>query len=224
MEDKKNNHDFLTINDLETFNDKVNRVVLNKKPQEKIEPTVDNDGIVDEVPYDSSQFQSVIEDPKNIPEGLLQQLADIIDKKSHYSVNDNTDNSVKGPNTIDRLSNSIAIAYISKDGIPVAVGTLVDPTIENYKGIIPSDYYELKSGKPLENRVQQDFFAVTPENHDKGIAQELKQLLSTITPNMFVINSVTDKETSTGLFKNGYKLLTRFNTEWESEPIELWVN
>ena len=221
MNKKRTVHDFLTVGDLDNFNDKVNRVVFNKEPIPEVK---DESKEVQEIPYDPNRFESVIVDPKDIPDELLQQLADIVDKKTHFNENDFIDSNAKGPNTADKILNSVAVAYITEGSIPVAVATLIDPTKQNYKGIIPSDYYELKSGKPLENRIQQEFFAIMPEYHDKGLAQELKSLLLETSPNMFIINSTTDKETATGLAKNSYKLISRLDTEWEDEPIELWVN
>ena len=130
----------------------------------------------------------------------------------------------KGPDTTDKILNSIAVVYILEDGIPVAVSTLLDPTKENYKGIIPSDYYEMKSGKSLQGRHQQEHFAVKPDKHNLGLAQELKRLLLESSPKTFVINQSPDTESSFGLAKNGYQVISKFNTEWETEPVQLWIN
>jgi len=220
MEDMGINNDkykFLSVNDLDTFNNKINPLVDGKSDEHTESEDV-------EVNYEPERYESSIVDPKNISEELLHQLADIVDKKSYYNVNDFSDNSTKGPNTVDRILNAIAVAYVMKEGLPVAVATLLDPTVENYKGIIPSDYYELKSGTSMEDKIQQEFFAVKPEYHNRGLAQELKRLILKTAPSMFIINPISDKETSIGLFKNGYKLISRFDTEWEDEPIELWTN
>ena len=81
MKEKKNIHDFLTINELETFNDKVNRIVSGE-PSKPSEPKTVPGNEKKEVPFDSNKYQSFIVNPKDIPDDLLYQLADIIDKKT----------------------------------------------------------------------------------------------------------------------------------------------
>jgi len=215
-------YDFLSVDKMKKLNKKVNHLVDDQAQQPQPEPEAVTDN--EDIPFSTDRYESYTVNPNEISEDLLHQLADIIDKKSYYNENDFSDSSIKGPNTTDRILNSIAVAYVMEEGLPVAVATLLDPTVENYKGIIPSDYYELKSGRSMENKIQQEFFAVKPEYHNRGFAQELKRLLLETAPAMFIINPVSDKETSTGLFKNGYKLVARFDTEWESEPVELWIN
>ena len=118
----------------------------------------------------------------------------------------------------------MGVAYITEDDIPVACATLTDPTIGNYKGIIPLDYYELKSGYSLEGRLQQEFFAVKPEYRGMGIATELRDLLESISADMFITIPVWDTDTIDGLVKNGYKFIAEFNTDWEQAPVQLWIN
>ncbi len=218
----ENIHDFLTIGDLKRFNKNMDSIEATTSGKKEKVPEVNEN--VDEQPFDATKFDVMSTDPKELDQDVLNQLADIIDKKTHYSVNELSESNDVGPNTIDRILNAIVAVYVLDRGMPVGVSILTDPTIENYKGIIPGDYYELKTGKSLENRLQQEFFAVKPEYHNKGIAQELKNKLQEISEHMFVINKTSDVETSTGLAKNGYKLLGQFNTDWESEPIELWIN
>jgi hypothetical protein len=220
MENNNNMHDFLTVMDLDNFNEKVNKAGLNKTPGKSEEP---QKVIRPETKYDTDEFKSYIVNPKDIPETILKQLADVVDKKSFFNKNDPSAKPA-GPDTTERILSSIAVACILQNTIPVAVATLLDPTKENYKGIIPCDYYELKSGKSLEDRIQQDFFAVVPEKQNLGLAQELKRQLMTVAKKMFVINLSSDVETAKGLAKNGYKLISVFNTEWEQEPVELWIN
>ena len=125
---------------------------------------------------------------------------------------------------MDKINDAIAVAYITEDGIPVAASTLRDPTIQDYKGIIPGDYYELKSGVSLENRLQQEYFEIHPDFHDMGLAGELRRTLKTIVDDMFVIVPVTDTNTIAGLNTAGYKKMSEFKTDWEQVPVQLWIN
>ena len=173
---------------------------------------------------DRNKFDSVIVKPEAIPQDDLNQCADIIDSKTHFDSQDFRDTWLKGPNTVDRLLSSMGVAYVTEDDIPVACATLTDPTQINYKGIIPLDYYELKSGFSLAGRLQQEFFAVKPEYRGMGIATELRDLLESVSPKMFITVPVWDTDTITGLVKNGYKFVAEFNTDWEQAPVQLWIN
>lgn len=219
MENKKNIQDFLSVSDMQTFNEKVNYVVSGKQPQEEIEV---EKAVGKEL--DRNKFDSVIVKPEAIPQDDLNQCADIIDSKTHFDSQDFRDTWLKGPNTVDRLLSSMGVAYVTEDDIPVACATLTDPTQINYKGIIPLDYYELKSGFSLAGRLQQEFFAVKPEYRGMGIATELRDLLESVSPKMFITVPVWDTDTITGLVKNGYKFVAEFNTDWEQAPVQLWIN
>jgi hypothetical protein len=222
MEPKRSPHEFLTVSDLDNFNDKVSRLMGTEPKKEVVKPET-SPKITHEL-YNREKFDSFLVKPEELEDSLLYQLADIIDKKSFYSVNDFKEVDKVGPSTTDRLLNSISVAYVLYEGIPVGVATIVDPTKENYKGIIPLDYYELKTGKSLAERNLQEFFAVAPEYHNKGISGELRKLILSESPKVFVLNSVRDKETQHGLYKNDYKLIARINTEWEQDPVEVWIN
>jgi hypothetical protein len=76
----------------------------------------------------------------------------------------------------------------------------------------------------LENRIQQEFFTVADEYKSLGIAGELRRLLETIAPAMFVTVDISDKDTIIGLQRNGYKFVNQFDTDWESAPVQLWLN
>lgn len=218
MENKKSIHDFLNVSDLETFNEKVNYIVSGKKPEQEVEvePVVKD--------LDRNRFESTIVKPEALSQDVLYQCADIIDGKTHFDRQDFRDSWLKGPNTVDRLLNSMGVAYVSEDDIPVACATLTDPTINNFKGIIPLDYYELKSGFDLSGRLQQEFFEVKPEYKQMGIAGELRDLLESISQNMFITVPVWDTDTIAGLAKNGYKFVAEFHTDWEQAPVQLWIN
>lgn len=214
MEEKDNKHDFLTVGDLESFADKVNRVVYGKeKPQDQPKT----------VAFDSTKFQTYISKPEDVPEDVTYQLADLFDENTHFEKT-NTDAQQIGPSTPDKIKESLAVAYILENNIPVAGATLLDPTKQNYKGIIPGDYYALKSGFNLEDRVQQEFFEVAPDKHNLGLAQELKKTLEEVAPKMYVIVTNNDTDTVSGLQKNGYKFVAQFKTDWEDAPVQLWIN
>lgn len=172
-------------------------------------------------PYDSNKFHSYISAPENVPNDVVFQLAEMFDGNTHFQEHEEKQ---VGPNTADRIRQSLAVAYILEDGVPVAGATLEDPTVQNYKGIVPKDYYELKSGLSLNGRIVQSFFQVLPSHRSLGLAGELKRKLEELAPNMFVIVAKNDRSTQTGLFKNGYKLTSEFNTDWETTPVQLWIN
>jgi len=205
-------HDFLTLSDLTTFNESVEYNVTNT-PEKK-----------EHHEFDSDRFESFIVNPADLTDDVVYQLSDIIDKKLSLDTPEVDDNATKGPNTVDKILSSLAVAYVTEEGIPVGVATLVDPTVENYKGITPLDFYSLKGAVNLENRIQQEFFTVADEYKSLGIAGELRRLLETIAPAMFVTVDISDKDTILGLQRNGYKFVNQFDTDWESTPVQLWLN
>lgn len=212
MNINKNTHDFLTLGDLKSFNESVDDTILN-----------DNDE-AEQVEYNPTQFESFIVDPIELDDDVMYQLSDIIDKKTQLDDRDYTAKSFKSPNTVDRLLNSEKIAYITENRIPVAVGTVVDATKENYMGIIPADFYALKSATNLEGRMHQEFFTVIDEKKDMGLSGELRKLLEVEAPLMFITIPVSDTDTLEGVVANGYKMVSEFETEWETVPVQLWIN
>jgi hypothetical protein len=220
MENKRTIHDFLTVSDLDSFNDKVSYVVSGKA-RESEDAETENQGVKE---FDRERFESTVVRPEAVPQDILNQCADIIDAKTHLNQQDFRDTWNNSPNTVDRLLSSMGVAYITENDIPVACATLADPTEINFKGIIPIDYYELKSGYDLSGRLQQEFFAVKPEYLGMGISGELRDLLESISEKMFITVPVWDTDTIAGLAKNGYKLVAEFNTDWEQAPVQLWIN
>lgn len=205
-------HKFLTLGDLKSFNESVEYNVKDKDVKKE------------EHPFDSTKFESNLVNPADLTDDVLYQLSDLIDKKLNLDVPENDTSSQKGPNTVDKLLASLAVAYVSFEGIPVGVATLVDPTLENYMGIIPLDFYSLKGAVNLENRIQQEFFTVADEYKKQGIAGELRSLLESVAPAMFVIADVNDKDTIEGLKSNGYVYVNQFNIDWNTIPVQLWLN
>lgn len=206
-----NIHDFLTLGDLKSFN-------------ESVEYNIKDNETHSHHPFDSTRFDSTLVNPSDLSDDILYQLADLVDKKLNLDTPEYDTNSHKGPNTVDKILSSIAVAYVTEDGIPVGVATLVDPTVENYMGIIPLDFYSLKGSTNLENRIQQEFFTVADEYKKMGVAGELRRLVETVAPAMFVTVDIADKDTIDGLKTNGYVYVNQFNTDWDSIPVQLWIN
>jgi len=216
MDTQKN---YLSLGDLDPFVDKVNSEVLG----EKTEPTApDTEASKEPLDMTPAPSEACIKNPGEVPEDTLYQLADLVDGYGHFQQDD--EEHQVGPNTADRIRSSLAVVYVLEDGIPVAGAILVDPTQENYQGIVPGDYYELKSGENLEGRIQQDFFVVQPDKKGRGYAGQLKKALESIAEKMFVVITSTDKDTEAGLLKNGYTFLSEFETDWEDVPVQLWIN
>lgn len=193
----------------------INSLVKSVEDKEKVEPK--------EVPYDSERFTSYVTEPKKVPIDVLNQLGDLFDKNNHFEKVNPSDPSI-GPNTTDLILNSEKVIYIVDNNIPVAGAVLYDPTVQSYKGIIPKDYYELKSGISLNGRVQQLFFEVRADMHNLGLANRLKGIIDKLSDRTFIIVSTTDKETQSGLQKNGYTFVSEFETDWEVNPVQLWLS
>lgn len=221
MENKRKINDFLNVSNMQSFNDKVSRVVSDKQtPTQDVEVDVESATHV----IDRDKFESTIVRPDAIPQDILHQCADIIDGKNHFNKQDFRDTWHKGPSTVDRLLDCMGVAYVTENDIPVGCAALSDPTQINYRGIIPIDYYELRSGFGLESHLQQNSFAIKPEYRGMGVASELRDLLESISPKMFITVPVWDTETIGGLSKNGYRFVSEFQTDWEQAPVQLWIN
>lgn len=205
-------HDFLTLGDFKSFNESVEKTVLNDEQVEE------------GVPHNPDQYKSFIVDPIELDDDVMFQLADIIDKKEQLDQRDYTAKAFKAPDTVERLLNSEKIAYVTENDFPIGVATIVDATKENFMGIIPVDYYALKSATNLSDRMHQEFFSVVDEKKDMGISGALRKRLEEFSPLMFVTIPVTDKDTLEGVSKNGYQLISQFETDWESSPVQLWFN
>jgi hypothetical protein len=211
MTPKKSVHNFLTLDDLRSFNEGISDMV-----SDTVATSSDS--------FDENTYTSKITTPDKLDESFAYQLADLIDKKVHMEDEGVTTLSMKSPNTIDLLLASDRVAYVKTKGSPVAVATIKDPTRENYMGIIPADFYALKSAISLDGRYQQEFFAVADEYHDLGLAAELRRLLERHYPKMFTVVPSVDKESIQGLTDNGYKFISEFETDWDLTPVQIWFN
>lgn len=179
---------------------------------------------INEIPYDTNRFTSFTVEPNQIDENTLYQLADIFDKKTHMNDEDLSVSQYTGPNTVDKILDAIAVIYIEENGVPVAAAILADPTKEDYNGIIPSDYYEMKSGTSVENRMEQEYFDVLPDKRGLGLATELRKQIDALAPNTFIIVPDNDTDTMNGLEVNGYTHVATFEIDGEVYPVQMWVN
>jgi hypothetical protein len=159
--------------------------------------------------------------PEVIDPSILNQLSDLINGFSHLSIDKSELNDYS---VIDRLNDAITITYIMLDSEPVACAILLDPNEENYKGIIPKNYYELKSGYPLDDMMQQEYFVVKSGYEGKGLAKTLRDELRKVSDNMFVVVNAIDTETLNGLENNGYTKVASFVTDWEDSEMVLYIN
>lgn len=179
-------------------------------------------------PLDPERFQAYIKSPGDIDEQTIRDIASVIDGK----LNVNPPDIGKGytppavPSTVDRLLNSLVIIYITDNGIPIAAATLVDPTVESYRGFVPLSHYSLESGYNLDGRVQQEFFAVADEYRNHGIGRELKAQIGTLGTPTFILADAGDTDSIEGLAKNGYRLVCEMDdgTGDDSQPVQLWID
>lgn len=216
------NSNFLTINELRNFNNRI----MPLSESEEIEDIDDVGDMYNPVTVKPTKvkFESWLRKPEEIDETILFELSDIQDGKVTGDMGDFADTKHIGPDTVDMIKNSIAVAYITRDGIPVGFATVIDPTIENWKGIIPLSYYELKSGINLDGRLQQEFFIVSPQYDNYGLSKELRNQISKVSPMMFAAVPAWDLRSIAGLEKNEYDFNGEFDTTWEPYPVQLWTN
>lgn len=219
---------FMSVERLKTFNDEeLKRVMgatnpVNSQAPEKpkTEPETDQS-----VAYDPNVYDSFVVSPEKLDDQILYGLSDLFDGKVSAMDTDLLANVEKvSPNTVDKIMASVAVAYITEDGIPVAGCTLRDPTTVDFRGMIPADYYEMKTGVNLENRLEQEFFQIHPDYHDQGLASELRRMISTVVDYTFIVVPSNDTSTIIGLSKAGYKLVSKFIADFDKTESQLWVN
>ena len=170
----------------------------------------------------SRVFHAYTQRPENIDDSILHQLSDLINGFDHFT--DQVSDINVGPSIYDKLKSSMAVAYIIEDSVAIAAACLFNPIEENYKGIIPQNYYELKSGEVLEGKLQQEYFVIRDGYDGKGLATTLRVELEKISEEMFVVINSLDIDTQAGLIKNGYTEIATFNTDWEDDAVILYIN
>lgn len=172
---------------------------------------------------DPARFSAFRKAPQDIPEEMRDELAALVDGKYDVAPPGYT-GTIAAPSTADRIASSIAVIYITCDGLPVAVSTLVDPTGRNYAGFVPVDIYSEKSGYGLAGRVQQDFFVVMDEYRNMGLGAELRAQVNALGVPTFIVADSNDQATNDGLGANGYKLISQFELASNESPVNLWIS
>lgn len=215
---------YMTVEYLKTFNDSVIKDKILSKKQKPIQSEIENTKKKkeNEPLFDPNEYDSFIVAPDKLDDQLLYGLVDLIDNKISSYTNNNIQQSENSPNIVDIIMDSLAVAYITDEGIPIATCILIDPTKEDYRGQIPADYYEIKTGMPLTNRIKQEFFVVHPDYHDIGMAGELRRLISTIAPHTFTVVPSIDTPTNMGLSDAGYDMESTFDDNGVES--HLWIN
>ena len=228
MNEHKNIRDYLGITDLKSFNQKVADVLKDDNKSTDSSNPQESGNVSQSVSFDANKFQTSIVLPDVLDENTLYQLTDLIDGKVHYENElvdeENEISDFASPNTVDQMMNSIGVIYITEEANPVAVATLSDPTIQNYRGVIPIDYYELKSGQSLYGRVQIETFAIKPEYKNAGLEGELRNLIDEVAPEIFAVVPLSDLRMMELMQSSGYKPISQFQTDWDLTPVVLWIN
>lgn len=173
---------------------------------------------------DPERLKAYVKSPSDIEEGTLRDIAAVIDGKNDITPPPDSAIPVATPSTLDRLLNSVTIVYITDDDFPVAAASIVDPTKEDYRGVVPIKYYSLLSGYNLDGRVQQEFFAVAEEYRNHGLGEELRAQINALDTPTFIVVDTTDKDCIEGLAKSGYQFVAQLDDETSEYPVQLWVD
>lgn len=212
---------FMSVEQLKNFNDTAVKQAMGlKQPKPPIK-----DMTKQGVQYDPNSFDSTIVPPANIDDQILYGIADLFDDKVS-AVNTEFLGELQkvSPNTVDKIRNSIAVAYITDAGIPVAACVIRDPSTTDYRGVIPADYIEMRTGIDLENRLEQEFFEIHPDYHGKGLASELRRLINSVVDETFIAVPASDTDTIIGLTNAGYKMVSTFRNEGDVVDTQLWLS
>ncbi len=173
---------------------------------------------------DPERFKAYVKSPSDIEEGTMRDIAAVIDGKNDITPPADNHVPVATPSTMDRLLNSVTIVYITDNDFPVAAANLIDPTKEDYRGVVPIKYYSLLSGYNLDGRVQQEFFAVAEEYRNHGLGEELRAQINALDTPTFIVVDTTDKDCIEGLAKSGYQFIAQLDDETTEYPVQLWVD
>lgn len=175
-------------------------------------------------PLDPERFKAFAKSPADIDEATLRDIAAVIDGKRNVIPPSDNHVPVATPSTLDRLLNSVTVIYITDKDFPIAAASLIDPTKEDYRGVVPIKYYTLLSGYNLDGRVQQEFFAVADEYRNKGVSQELRAQIDALDTPTFIVVDTTDEESIEGLARSGYQLVGQLDDETSEYPVQLWID
>lgn len=173
---------------------------------------------------DPERFKAYAKSPSDIDEATLRDIAAVIDGKDDLSPPPDNHIPVATPSTLDRLLNSVTVVYITDNDYPVAAANLIDPTKEDYRGIVPIKYYSLLSGYNLDGRVQQEFFAVAEEYRNRGVGTELRAQINALDTPTFIVVDSTDRDCIEGLARSGYQFVAQVADETAVYPVQLWVD
>lgn len=173
---------------------------------------------------DPEQFSAYVKNPSDITEEVMFQLADLIDGKMDLTPTDNN-MAAATPDTIDRLMNAITIVYITDDNIPVAVASIIDPTINSYMGFKPLDLYSVKSAQNLDGRVQLEFIAIADEYKHSQVEQELLSQMNSLGTPLFAATTESDVNTAELLGEIGFKPVSSMDISANGdESVTLWID
>jgi hypothetical protein len=175
---------------------------------------------------DPNRYEVFVKSPSDINEETMFLLSDIIDGKRDInpdSLYNNT--SPATPETVDRLMNAVTIIYITEENIPVAVASIIDPTVKSYMGFIPLDIYSLRSAQNLDGRLQLEFLTVSDECESaQDVSQELASQMGALGQPLFAATSVSEGKTNQLLQLFGFKPVSQMEIDGEEEPVVLWLN
>jgi len=178
---------------------------------------------------DPVRFKAYARNPGEMDSNTLAELADMVDR-AHDSRNVIAAQQAAGrepmavPRTVDQLMNSILVVYIMCDGAPVAVTNVVDPSVEDYHGYVPSKFYSLKTGYDLDGRLQQTFFSIDEDYRGDGVARELFLQLHENGSPCFVVVDPMDAPTVRNVQEGGYMKVGKLAVDGSGNEMELWVS
>lgn len=173
---------------------------------------------------DADQFNAFVKNPSDITEEVMFQLADLIDGKLNIKPND-SNLAAATPDTIDRLMNAVTIVYITDENIPVAVASIIDPTVNSYMGFKPLDLYSLKSAQNLDGRVQLEFIAIADEYKHSPVEQELVSQMNALGTPLFAATTASDTDTAEILGEIGFTPVSTMKISANGdEPVTLWID
>lgn len=212
---------FMSVEQLKTFNDTAVKEAMGLKAPK---PVV-KDMTKQSVPYDPNKFDSFIVAPSTLDDQILYGIANLFDDKvSAMNTEFIGELNKVSPNTVDKIINAIAVAYITEEGIPVAACVIRDPSTTDYRGVIPADYIEMRTGIDLENRLEQEYFEIHPDYHGMGLAAELRRLTNTVVDATFIAVPASDTDTILGLSNAGYRMVSTYRNDGDIVDTQLWLS